>query len=152
MRILRTGTPTTEEWDEDDIMSHLNCDKSTAKKIMEECRRKNNLHGYGPIEKHLILDFINEKQREEREREARHKADLATVRQVSVLEEQVKTLKEQSLSLKEESHTLREQLNTLRIMSDSSSKDARKAHTQSLIANFISFISIAIAIISLVLK
>ena len=105
---------------------------------MKECRERHNLEGYGPIEKHLILDFINEKQRVEREREARHNADIATTSQIAVLKEQVKTLKEQSLTL-------------LKIC-DTSSADARKAHIQSLIANFISFISIAVAIIALILK
>ena len=98
---------------------------------MEGCRNKNGIKGYGAIEKHLILDFINEKQREEREREARYSADIATARQLSTLEEQVRTLKE---------------------MCKSSSADARKAHIQSIIANFVSFISMAVAIIALVLE
>lgn len=98
---------------------------------MKECRSRHVIKDYGAIEKHLILDFINEKQRSEREREARYNADIATARQVAVLEEQVKTLQK---------------------ICDSSSADARKARTQSLIANFISGISIAIAILALVLK
>ena len=138
MRNLRTGTPQPEMWEVEDIMSHLKCDKSTADKIMEEVRRKHN-RGYDTaIEKHLILDYIEEKQRIEREREARHNADLASARQVAILEEQVKALKEQTMTLKE--------------MYNSSSADARKAYVQSLIANFISFISIAVAIIALALK
>lgn len=138
MRNLRTGTPQPEEWFAEDIMSHLGCDETKAKEIMKECRERHNLEGYGGIARHLILDFINEKQRNEREREARYDADIATARQVAVLEEQVKTLKEQTL--------------TLQKICDSSSVDARKARTQSLIANFISGISIAVAIIALVLK
>lgn len=112
---------------------------------MENCRKQNNIDGYGAIEKHLILDFINNKQREEREREARHNAYIAIVKQVSVLEEQVRTLKEQSLNFKE-------QVSALREANASSAADARKAYTQSLIANFISGISIAIAILALVLR
>lgn len=134
MRKLRTDTPQPEEyWEKADIMSYLDCDDQTAKNLMEECRRRhpNECNGYGAIEKHIMLDFINEKQREEREREARYNADIATVRQVTALEEQVRTLRE---------------------MYASSSEDARKARTQSLIANFISFISVAIAIIALVLN
>lgn len=131
MRKLRTGTPSPEMWDVEDIMAHLSCDKTTAETLMKECRNHNQIDGYGAIEKHLILDFINEKQRNEREREARHNADIATTRQVAVLEEQIKTLQK---------------------LFDSSSADARKAHIQSLIANFISGISIAIAIIALVLN
>lgn len=138
MRKLRTGTPQSEMRDVDDIMSYLGCDKTTAKRIMENCRSHNNLKGYGSIEKHLILDFINMKQRDEREREARYSADLAKMLQVTILEEQVKALKEQT--------------RTLQSICDSNSVEARKARTQSMIANFISGISIAIAILASVLK
>lgn len=134
MRKLRTEEPNPEEfWGKGDIIAYLGCDETKALEIMEGCRSKypNKCKGYGDIEKHILLDFINEKQREEREREARHNADIATVRQVTALEEQVKILRE---------------------MCDSSSKDARKAQIQSLIANFISVISMAVAIIALVLK
>ncbi len=124
MRTLRTETPPSEEWTEDDIMAHLGCDKPTAEKIMEDCRKRHGLTGYGAIEKHLILDFINEKQRAEREREARYNADISAARQVAVLEEQVRTLQK---------------------MCESSSDDARKAR-------FISGISIAVAVIALVLQ
>lgn len=138
MRKLRTGTPQPEEWDVADIMAHLGCDETKAKKIMEDCRSRHGIKGYGAIEKHLILDFINEKQREEREREARYNADIATAKSLAVLKEQVKTLNEQ--------------VSVLRESNASSSADARKARTQSLVANFISGISIAIAILALVLK
>lgn len=131
MRKLRTGSPPPEKWEVEDIMAHLSCDETTAKEIMKECGIQNGTGDYGAIDKHLILEFINEKQRSEREREARYNADIATARQVAVLEEQVKTLQK---------------------MCDSSSADARKARTQSLIANFISGISIAIAILAVVLK
>lgn len=131
MRNLRTDPPPPEKWDVEDIMAFLSCHEQTANKIMEDCKSRNGIKGYGAIEKHLILDFINEKQRNEREREARYNADIAIARQVAVLEEQVRTLQ---------------------TMCDSSAADARKARTQSLIANFISGISIAIAILALVLK
>lgn len=132
MRKLRTGKPQPViEWVEADIMAHLGCDQTKAKEIMTECRSKYDLSGYGAIERHYILDFINEKQRAEREREARHNADIAVARQVAVLEEQVKTLQS---------------------MCDSSSADARRARTQSLVANFISGISLVIAVLALVLK
>ena len=138
MRKLRTGTPdATEMWGEADIMAHLGCDQTKAKEIMKECRSKYGLSGYGDIEKHLILDFINEKQRAEREREARYNADIAVTRQVAVLEEQVRTLKTQN--------------QTLQSMCESSSADARRARTQSLVANFISGISVVVAVIALVL-
>lgn len=138
MRVLRKGTPTPEMWDEQDVMVYLGCDVYKAEEIMKECRKENNLDNYGAIEKHLILDFINEKQRIEREREARYNADIATAESVAVLEEQVKTLKEQIVLLRQ--------------ASDSSSADAGKARTQALISNFISGISITIAIIALILK
>ena len=141
MRKLRTETPQPKEyWEEADIMAHLGYDKQTAKKLMDECRSRypKDCKGYDAIEKHIILDFINEKQREEREREARYNADIATAESFAVLKEQVKTLKEQVAVLRESS--------------EASSEDARKVRTQSLLANFISFISIAIAIIALVLN
>lgn len=138
MRKLRTRTPPPETWDAEDIMAHLSCDKTTAKKIMEDCRRHHGINGYGAVEKHLLLDFINEKQREERERQARYNADIAAAESLATLKEQVKTLKEQ--------------VSVLREADASSSADARKARTQSLIANFISAISLAIAVIALVLK
>ena len=132
MRNLRTGTPYPEDmWDKEDIMSHLKCDGYEAENIMKKCREQFGIGGYGAIEKHLILDFINEKQRQERERETRYQADLANVRQISVLEEQVKTLKE---------------------ICNSSSADARKARSQSLVANIISFISLIVAILTMALK
>lgn len=131
MRTLRTGTPHPPKWSEADIMSHLGCDEQTAKKIMEDCRKKHQIGGYGTVEKHLILDFIEEKQLQRREREARYKADIATAESFAILREQVKTLQK---------------------ICDSSSEDARKARTQSLISNFISIISVAVAIIALVLK
>lgn len=139
MRKLRTGEPQPViEWGEADIMAHLGCDQTKAKEIMKECRSKYDLSGYGAIERHYILDFINEKQRVEREREARYNADIAVTRQVAVLEEQVRTLKTQN--------------QTLQSMCESSSADVRKARTQSLVANFISGISLVIAVLALVLK
>lgn len=131
MRSIRTESPQPEKWEVEDVMAYLGCDETKANEIMENCRKANGIQGYGPIEKHLILDFINEKQRAEREREARHNADLATVRQLTALEEQVKILRE---------------------MCKSSSEDARRARTQVLVANFISGIAAAISIVALILK
>ena len=115
MRNLRTGSPPPEKWEVEDIIAHLSCDETTANEIMKECRSRHGIKDYGAIEKHLILDFINEKQRIEQERQARYNADIAAARQAAVLEEQVKALKEQTRALKEQTHTLREQVNGLRI-------------------------------------
>lgn len=112
---------------------------------MKEAHAYHDTHRYGPLGKHLILDFINEKRRMEREREARHQSELANIEISTTLREQVKTLYEQN-------KVLREQDITLQNMCESSSAEARKARTQSLIANFISGISIAIAVLALVLK
>lgn len=87
MRNLRTGTPPADKWMEEDVMAYLGCDEATAKEIMKECRSRHEINGYGAVEKHLFLEFIEEKQREQREREARYNADIATARQVAVLEE-----------------------------------------------------------------
>lgn len=136
MRKTRTWQPQPEMWEEADIKAYLNCNDAKAKEIMEEYHKQTGGR-YGAVEKHLVLDFINEKQRIEREREARYNADLAATRQVAALEEQVKVLKEQISVLREANKT--------------SSDDARKARTQSLVANFISGISVAIAVVALVL-
>ena len=131
MRILRTDSPQPEYWDVEEVMAHLSCDRQKAKEIMEDCRKQKGIKGYGAIEKHILLDFINEKQLEQRAREARHAADIATAESLAVLKEQVKVL---------------------HLICDSSSEDARKARTHSLIDNFISGISIVIAILALILK
>lgn len=138
MKEIRTGTPPPDRWGVDDIMAYLSCERTTAESIMEEYHNKRTGGGYGAVDKHLILGFIEEKQRQEREREARYKADLATAESFAVLKEQVKTLRAQNITLRE--------------MCDSSSAEARKARTQSMIANFISGISVAIAILALVLN
>ena len=145
MRQLRTGTPQPEEdWGVDDLMNHLGYDKPTAVTIMDSCRKRHNLKGYGSIEKHLILDFINEKQREEREREARHQSDIANAEIASALKEQVKTLESQTRAVESQNVTLHQ-------MSASSSADASKARFQSLIANIIAFASLALAVVAMVL-
>ncbi|MDE6803397.1 MAG: hypothetical protein K2J29_02020 [Muribaculaceae bacterium] len=138
MRSLRTGTPQPEKWEAEDVMAYLSCDKTTADKIMQDCRNRHGIKGYGVIEKHLLLDFINEKQREEREREARHLSDIANAETAATLKEQVKTLKEE--------------VSVLREMSRASSEDALKAREQSRIASIISFGSMIIALLSLILK
>ena len=101
-----------------------------AKQIFEDYHRVHG-GGYGEVEKHLMLDFINQRQREEREREARHQADLADVEQKTILKEQVKVLQKQVDALNE--------------MSASSS---RAAH----ISNIIAVGALIVALISLLLK
>lgn len=123
--------PIPEKWDVEDLMANLNYSEMKARKTLDDYHHSIGDHSYGPVEKELLLDFINQRQRIEREREAKYQADLASVETITILKEQVKALQK---------------------MCDSSSADALKARTQSLIANFISGISIAIAIIALVLK
>lgn len=135
---IRTGTPSTKEyWDVAEIMNHLKCDEMRAKQIFEDYHRENG-GGYGKIEKALILDYIERKQREEREREARYQSDLSNVESIAILKEQVKTLKEQVIVLRESSA--------------SSSKDAQKARIASFISNAIAIASLIVAIISILLK
>ena len=138
MEKLRTDGAHTEYWDEERLAQHLNCTEKEARKIMDECRTERNIKGYGPIEKEILLDYINQKQRIEREREARHQADVATVESVAVLKEQVKALKEQ--------------VNILRESSEASTALANKAHFHSAISNIIALASLIIAILALVLK
>lgn len=138
MRPLRTGTPTIKEvWDVSDIMNYLKCDKMKAKKLFEDYHAENG-GGYGKVEKALILDYIERKQREEREREARYQSDLSNVESIAILKEQVKTLKEQIVVLRESSA--------------SSSKDAQKARISSYVSNAIAIASLIVAVISILLK
>lgn len=141
-----------EMWDASDIMAHLKCDTTTAEGLMKEYRNRHGIKGDRSIEKHLILDFINEKQRAEREREARHQSDLSNMEISATLKEQVKTLREQHTELARQVEALRDQNSTLKEICRSSSEDAGKARIQSVVANVLSILSIAIAIISLVLK
>lgn len=129
MRKIRDYEPPTEVWDTDEVMAHLNCTQQIAIDIMDECRQKKSLDGYGPIEKKIFLDFIEETQRLERERDARYRADIATAESFAVLKEQVKTLQK---------------------MLDSTSEDARKARIQAIIANGIAIASLVAALITLV--
>lgn len=135
---IRTGTPTTKEyWDVAEIMNHLKCDEMRAKQIFEDYHRENG-GGYGPVEKALMLDYIERKQREEREREARYKSDLANVEVAATLKEQVKALQQQ--------------VDVLRESAASSSKDAQKARIASYISNAIAIASLIVAILSIVIK
>lgn len=127
---LRKGVPKEEKWNAEKLAEHLNIDIMKAKKYFDEYHRIYG-GGYGDIEKALILDFVNQKQREEREREARYKSDLSNVEQLSVLREQVNSIKEQVKTLKE--------------MNESTSK-------YSLLANIIAFISLIVAIIALCIR
>lgn len=132
MRELRTeSSQPPVEWGWEEIMNHLNCSEMAAKELLDDYHRSVNDGRYGPVEKHLILDFINQKQREEREREARHQANIAAAETAATLKEQVKTLKEMCIS---------------------ASAEARKSYIQSIISNFIAGISIVIALLALVLK
>ncbi len=144
MRKLRTGNPTPKElWDIPEIMNYLQCDEMKARHYFEGYHKENG-GGYGPVEKALMLDYIERKQREERERETRYQSDLANVESIAILKEQVKTLKEQVC-------IQREQIVVLRESSASSSKDALKARVASYIANTIAIASLIVAILSIIL-
>lgn len=135
MRQLRTEGSTTEEWDWADVMAHLGCDEKTAKAIMKECRQQLNRSDYGPIEKHLLLDFINQKQREEREREARHQADLANADMAATLKVQVSTLKEQ--------------VDTLNKMCRQSAVETERAKNAARISQVIAALSLIVSVIAI---
>ncbi len=138
MRKLRTGTPTVKEmWDVAEIMNYLKCDEMKAKRLFENYHAENG-GGYGKVEKALMLDYIERKQREEREREARYLSDLANVESSTALKEQVKAI--------------REQITVLRESAASSSKDAQQARMSSYISNVIAVASLIVAIIAMLLK
>ncbi len=81
-----------------------------------------------------MLDYIEGKQREESEREARHQSDLANVETLAVLKEQVKVLKEQVKVLKE-------QVDALKQSSISSSKDSQSAKHWAMFAAVLSILA-----------
>lgn len=131
MRAIRTGTPTIKEvWGVSDIMNYLKCEEMKAKRLFEDYHTENG-GSYGKVEKALMLDYIERKQREEREREARYQSDLSNVESIAILKEQVKTLKE---------------------MCKSSSEDAQKARIASYVSNAIAIASLIVAVISILLK
>ena len=133
MRIRKTGDlPAIEMWDVPEIMNHLNCDEMKARRIFENYHAENG--GYGAVEKALMLDYIERKQREEREREARYRSDLASVETVTVLKEHVKVLKEQV-------RTLQNQVAALKESSASSSRDARSAKHWAMFASVLSVLA-----------
>lgn len=76
--------------------------------------------GYGPVEKALMLDYIERKQREEREREARYQRDISTAETVAILKEQLKFVK---------------------TLAESSSKEARTARLWAMAASILSVIA-----------
>lgn len=130
---IRKGTAPIELWDVADIMNYLNCDEEMAKRILEDYHSEKG-DGYGKVEKALILDYIERKQREQREREARYQSDLANVETAATLKEQVKTLKEQV-------KTLKEQIEVLRNSAESSSREAASAKQWSLVASILSILA-----------
>ncbi len=152
MRKLRTGSPEpSEEWNWAEIMNHLNCTEMKARQILDDYHNEKK-DGYGAVEKHLILDFIETKQREEREREARYKSDLANVEIATTLKIQVETLKEQVKLLREQVDTLNSQLDILEDSSQTSAEESRKARYYAKVSNFIAFVSMTVAVISLIFK
>lgn len=152
MRVLRTGPQDNEYWEAEDLSKHLNCTTEEARKIMDSYHKENRTGRYGAVEKALILDYVEQKQREQRERELRYQSELANVEKTAVLKEQVKTLKEQLSTLKEQTKyfqeqvgILKEQVGTIKEMSHSSDRRAR-------IANLIAWFSLIVAFITLLLK
>ena len=151
MRPIRNGSPSAKEmWGEAEIMNHLKCDKEMAKRILGDYHSDNG--GYGKVEKAIMLDYIENWQRHEREREARYKSDLANVETATALKEQVKVLREQVRTLNEQTTAMREQIVVLRESSASSGKDAQKARIASYISNAIAVASLIVSVISILLK
>ena len=132
MRPIRTGPPTPqpEGWGWQEITIHLKCNEMKANEIFKTVCKLHNVQGnYNTVPKEWVIDYLNEKDRIQREREARYNADIATTKQIAVLEEQVKTLKE---------------------MYASSSKDARKAWLISVAAVIIAFFILLIELLNLI--
>lgn len=114
---------------------------------MDECRRANNIKGYGSIDASLIIDYVNEKERLNREREARHKADIAAAEIAATLKVQVATLEDKLQRLSQELASLRAE----NIQRDcENAKAASKADFRARVANIFAGISTIAAIVALV--
>lgn len=98
-----------------------------ADKIIVEIREKHNHSGYGNVPKEWVMDYVAEKERIQRERETRYKADISTSETTAVLKEQIKTLKQ---------------------LSQASSEDAAKARRMACISNVIASCSLLIALLT----
>lgn len=72
MRIYRKGSLDVKEmWGEAEVINHLKCDEMKAKQILDEVRAACRISGYGLVEKERIIEYLAEKERLQREREAR---------------------------------------------------------------------------------
>lgn len=138
MKQFRSASPQPESWDVEEVQNNLGCSRDKAKEVMNEYRKANDISGYDFVEKEPFLAWLEKERRAERERDARHQSDLATIKSVTILQEQVSALKEQVATLKE--------------MGKASSNDARRAHTQSQIANVLAVVAIVVSIIAIILK
>ena len=104
---LRKGTPSEPEWSPEDLAKHFKIDIMDAKKHFKNYHRAHNNKCYDdtPIPKHLIIEFVENFNKEEEEKSARHLAALATVEQTEILRNQVRELQDANLTFK---HQLRE--------------------------------------------
>lgn len=101
---VRKATPQPQWWGVAEIQNHLKCDEMKAKTILDGYHAEHG-GGYGQVEKALILDYIETKQRQEREREARYQSDLANVESIAVLKEQIRVLRESTASSSKEAQS-----------------------------------------------
>ena len=152
MRQIEGNPQPIEYWDYEEVMINLNYTEMKAKALLEEIHRQLNDHRYGPLDKEIILSYIAQKERNEREREARHQSDLANVESVTILKEQVKTLREQVQVLNQQAAIskateleLHEQVDIIRAMAEASSKDAVKNRFIAMLGLALSAVSIAFA-------
>lgn len=137
MGTLRNAVPPEEKWNAAKLAEHLKIDIKMAKAYFKQYHDQYG-GGYGDIEKTLILDFVNQKQREEREREARYQSDLANVESTATLKEQVKTLQKQVVVLND--------------LNASSDRRARSSNMLAVLSLIIATCALAVAIIDCCLK
>lgn len=113
MRKIRKGIPPEETWDVDEIMQHLNCDKMKARKVLDDVHNDIRDNHYGPLPKAVILDYLERKEKEEEEREAKINAITSISESVGVLREQVEHAREQVAVAREQARYAREQVSAL---------------------------------------
>lgn len=133
MRPIRTGEPTpeTERWGVPEIMDYSKCDEMKTMEILDAICKQHNANGYNGVPKQWVIDYLDERDRKQREREARYQSDLANAESIAVLKEQAETLKQQVRELRQYS-----------------ASTSRQAAT----ANWIALVAVIVAAISLLLQ
>ena len=109
-----------------------------ARKVLDDVHNDISDNHYGPLPKAVILDYLERKEKEEKEREAKINAITSISESVDILRQQNKIL--------------REQVETIKADSLAAKRKAKSATAISIISLSISGAMMLIALITLLLK